>query len=122
MSKWEEFELAAAASMGKHFSRRLEPGYVSGVPKRFDLVSEDGSIAGDAKCFSSVNGISDPSAKRSNIAEHVWLLEKTDAQKKFLVFGNDRRVPARWLAKYGSLVQSVQFYFLDEEGRLEGLN
>ena len=40
------------------------------------------------------------------------------------MFGNDRRVPELWLEKYGNLVKSVDFYFLDvldvEEGNEEG--
>ena len=56
------------------------------------------------------------------IAEHVWLLEKTNAKRKFLVFGNDRRVPERWLEKYGNLVSDVSFYFLSDDGQLEALS
>jgi len=54
------------------------------------------------------------------IAEHVWLLENTNADRKFLVFGNDRRVPEQWLERYGPLVRSVEFYFLDD--RANGLS
>lgn len=31
------------------------------------------------------------------IAGHVWLLERTTAQRRFLVFGNQRRVSEWWL-------------------------
>ena len=64
------------------------------------------------------------------ITEHVWLLEHTKAKRKFLVFGNDRRVPELWLNDYGNLLKDVEFYFIDEEeidgevgkeGRLEEL-
>jgi hypothetical protein len=60
--------------------------------------------------------------KFSVIAEHVWLLEKTSAEKRFLVFGNDKRVPIEWLQRYGPLVHSVEFYFLDVAGHLQRLN
>jgi hypothetical protein len=65
-----------------------------------------------------VNGISIPPAKFSVIAEHVWFLEKIDAKEKFLVFGNDRRVPEEWLRRYGKLVSSVQFYYIDNSQKL----
>ena len=55
----------------------------------------------------------------ATIAEHVWLLEKTGAPTTFLVFGNDREVPALWLERYGSLATGVAFYFLADGGRLE---
>ena len=92
------------------------------IPKKFDLVSEDGTIVGDAKYFDMVRGQNTPPAKFSIIAEHVWLLEKAHARVKFLVFGNNRRVPTVWLKKYGHLVQSVSFLFLHENGDLEMLD
>jgi hypothetical protein len=41
--------------------------------------------------------------------------------EQFLVFGNDREVPLRWLERYASLAGSVQFFFLSDEGHLEVL-
>ncbi len=58
--------------------------------------------------------------KRS-IAEHVWLLEKTAAPKQFLVFGNEREVPLRWLDRYGALAHGVQLFFFNDDGQLEVL-
>ena len=34
------------------------------------------------------------------------------------MFGNDRRVPELRLQDYGNLVAGVEFYFIDEGGRL----
>ena len=90
-------------------------------PKLFDLVSEDQSIVGDAKFYDLVRGKDDPPAKFSIVAEHVWLLEKVGAQDRFLVFGNNRAVPERWLNKYGDLVDGVSFLFISESGVLEQL-
>ncbi|MFQ5910649.1 MAG: hypothetical protein ACE5IJ_08025 [Thermoplasmata archaeon] len=64
------------------------------VPKVLDMVSRDHSVVGDAKYFSMVRRRYLHSAKLSVVAEHVWLLEKTGARLKFLVFGNNPRVPA----------------------------
>ena len=116
------FEAAAKRVMDLHFGTLLAKGKASGVPKTFDLVSADGSIVGDAKYFTMVRGRFLPPAKFSVIAEHVWLLEKTAASRKFLVFGNDRRVPEEWLRRYIHLAKSVEFYFLDVgTGRLDRL-
>ena len=68
-----------------------------------------------------VRGQSLPPAKFSVIAEHIWLLENTKAEIKFLVFGNDKRVPTLWLKKYGELVSDIQFYFIDKSGEIEKL-
>jgi hypothetical protein len=38
-----------------------------------------------------------------------------------MVFGNDRQVPELWLARYGTLSRSVDFFFLSDEGVLEQL-
>lgn len=86
--------------------------------KKFDLVSEDWEYIGDAKYMKN---ISVPAAKWSTIAEYVWLLEKTTAQHRFLVFGKDREVAVRWLERYGSLVHGIEFYFFDG-AVLEDLN
>lgn len=113
-----QFEDLARQVFGRRFGVPLRPGQVAGVPKLFDLVSPDGEIVGDAKYYTLVNGQHLPPAKFSIIAEHVWLLEKTQARYKLLVFGNDIEVPKRWLARYGHLRGDVAFYFLADEGEI----
>ena len=115
------FEKLAQKVMSAHFGASLLPREVPGVPKRFDLVSPEKDIVGDAKYFALVRGERLPPAKFSIIAEHVWLLEKTGAPVTFLVFGNDRHVPLLWLKRYGALVSRVAFYFLADNGLLERL-
>ena len=115
------FEELARSVMSAHFGVPLVRGEVPGVPKEFDMVSPDKDIVGDAKYFTLVRGQWLPPAKFSIIAEHVWLLEKTGAPVTFLVFGNDRQVPALWLQRYGNLTSGVAFYFLTDDGALEQL-
>jgi hypothetical protein len=55
------------------------------------------------------------------IAERIWLLEKTNARYRFLVFGNDEQLPIRWLERYGNLTGDVEFYYLSDDGRLKRL-
>jgi hypothetical protein len=106
-----QFEALARHIFSQHFGAQLQPGNLSGVPKLFDLVSADGRIAGDAKYFTLVGGQHLLPAKFSIIAEHVWLLEKTGAANKFLVFGNDIEVPKRWLDRYGICARMLVFTF-----------
>ena len=87
----------------------------------FDFVSPDQRVVGDAKYFTLVGGVGSPAAKFSIIAEPVWLLEKTGASITFLVFGNQREVPQRWLDRYGELASNVAFFFVSEDGTLEQL-
>jgi hypothetical protein len=115
------FEDLARAVMGRRFGVALERGQVPDVPKAWDMVSPDGDFIGDAKYLTLVGERRLPPVKFSVIAEHVWLLEKTGAPTRFLVFGNDRPVPALWLQRYGHLVAGVSFYFLDDDGTLEVL-
>lgn len=112
------FEVLAQEVMSRHYGVPLHKGMVPGVRKQFDFLSADRQIVGDAKYFSLVGGERLPPAKFSVIAEHVWLLEKTGVRCRFLVFGNDVRVPEQWLARYGNLVSDVQFYFLNNSGEL----
>ena len=115
------FEELAREVMSAHYGTRLSPRQLTGVPKTFDLVSADATVIGDAKHLSLVQGTDFPPAKFSIIAEHVWLLERTGCPHPFLVFGNDMRVPMRWLEKYGHLRQRVEFFFVDGDGRLTSL-
>jgi hypothetical protein len=116
-----EFEDVARSIMSRHFNIALTPGRVPGVPKTFDLVSQDWQIVGDAKYYTLVQNERLPPAKFSVIAEHVWLLEKTRAQTQFLVFGNDRRVPEKWLATFGNLARMCEFFFLAADNQLQRL-
>jgi len=116
-----EFEELSRHVMSKTFNAALAPGRVKGVHKQFDMVSEDARVIGDAKYYTAVNGTGLPPAKFATIAEYVWLLEKTPARERFLVFGNDRRVPEWWLARYGALTD-VSFYYLSDDGELQQLN
>ena len=115
------FEQLARFVMSDVYGVKLRSGKLGRVNKEFDMASPDGTIVGDAKYFSMVGGERLPPAKFSIIAEHVWLLENTGAKEMFLVFGNDRRVPEKWIEKYGELAADVSFYFLSDDGQLEVL-
>lgn len=114
------FEDQARRVMSKYFGVPLALGKISGVPKGFDLVSPDKQVVGDAK-YAMVNGVGLPPAKFATIAEYVWLLEKVIAKHKFIVFGNDRRVPEEWLRRYGRLVCGIDFYYLHPSDAIERL-
>jgi hypothetical protein len=118
---WKEFEDFARRRMSEFFQVQLSERQLPGFPKRFDMVSSDERTVGDAKFLTLVRGERLPPAKFMEIASHVWLLERASASRRFLVFGNQRRVPEWWLEKYGMLVQNVEFYFLDETGKVEKL-
>lgn len=117
-----QFEQKAREVFSGKFNTPLQYGRVSNVRKEWDLVSEDGSIVGDAKYYTLVGGVRLPPAKFATIAEHVWLLEKISAKTKFLVFGNQIAVPKLWLGKYANLVNDVLFYFLEKSGKITQLN
>jgi len=123
ISNWKEFEDFAREIMSQYFGVDLTERKLKGFPKEFDMVSPDEEIEiiGDAKFLTLVRGKKWPSAKSMEIAGHVWLLEKVKAKRRFLVFGNQKRVSEWWLEKYGRLVQSVEFYFIDDKGNVERL-
>lgn len=115
------FEQLARWVMSDLYEVPLNSGKIAGVNKTFDMASEDGAVVGDAKYFSMAAGEHLPPGEFSAIAEHVWLLEKTDARFRFLVFGSDQRVPEKWIDAYGVLAPTVAFYFLSDNGNLETL-
>jgi len=83
------------------------------VPWKFDLVSPDQRCVGDAKWLKS---IAVPAAKWQAIAEYIWLLQKVEADKTFMEFGQDADVAERFLRRVRPLTAPVEFYFLDRSG------
>jgi hypothetical protein len=83
------------------------------VPWKFDLVSPDQRFIGDAKWLKTLRV---PAAKWQAIAEYIWLLQKVEADKTFMVFGQDADVAERFLRRVRPLTAPVEFYFLDQSG------
>lgn len=119
---WKEFEEFARKTMSHYLGVKLIEKNPSGFPKKFDMVSPDEDIVGDAKFLTLVQGKRLPPAKFMEISGHVWLLEKVEAKRRFIVFGNQRRVPEWWLEKYGKLLHNTEFFFIDTNGKVERLN
>ncbi len=115
------FETVAARVLGDHYGIALSPGMLLSIRKRCAFVSADQRVVGDPQYDTLVDGERLPPVKFATIAEHVWLREKTAAPELFLVFGNDREVPLRWLVRFAALARGVQFYFLSNDGGLEVL-
>jgi hypothetical protein len=67
-----DFEEYARGEMERHFNTPLAKGSVPDVPKKWDMVSPDHRVVGDAKFLTLVQGERLPPAKFSMIAEHVW--------------------------------------------------
>ncbi|SRR5258706_3823593 len=116
---WKEFQDLASREMGKHFGISFRERYPTRFPKRFDMVSPDEQIIGDAKYLTLVHGTNLPPVNFMEIAGRMWMLEHVPAKHKFLVFGNQRDIVEMWLKKYGTLVETVEFYFLSDDGKLE---
>lgn len=115
-----EFEAHARGVLERHWGVRLRSQVVTlttGVKHSFDFVSDDETIVGDAKYY---RDLPVPAAKFSTISEYVWLLQHVPGQRRFLVFGNSRRIPERWLKRFKPLLGGVEFWFLDGE-RLDRL-
>jgi hypothetical protein len=89
----------------------LAPGHVPGMPKRFDLISPDGAIVGDAKDYGEAK-----EGKLATITEYVWLLEKTGARHPSLIL-SESAVADAWLRRYGALSSPVAFYAIDLLGQ-----
>ncbi|HTW07310.1 MAG TPA: hypothetical protein VME46_07360, partial [Acidimicrobiales bacterium] len=101
-----------SAEWGVELSSKVLP-LQAGVTHSFDLVSPDGRIVGDAKWYKDLRT---PAAKWSVIAEYVWLLQHLEqADRRFLVFGQDREVPERWLARYQPLLAGVELWYLGKD-------
>jgi regulatory GntR family protein len=106
-----------SARWGSTLQRRtaVMPG---GEARPFELVSGNGRIVGDVVWL---EGRGDAEAKWATIAEAVLIVgHVTRADRRFLVFGQDREVVGGWLSRYRLLLDEVEVWFLDGD-RLERL-
>jgi hypothetical protein len=76
------------------------------VSWKFDLVSEDHQIVGDAKWLKNT---AVPAAKWQAISEYIWLLQKVSARRVFIVFGQDAGFAERYLRRVRPLRAPVEF-------------
>ena len=119
VSDWRSFEDYARGYFSKLWHVDLRPRRVLAggqVPWNMDLVSPDYRIVGDAKWLKNVPV---PAAKWQAIAEYIWILQKVDADRVFMVFGQDIEVAERYLRRVRPLTAPVEFYFLDGSGYIE---
>lgn len=114
-----EFEVLAREKISELFCVRLTYGTVGQVPGVFDFASADGQVVGEAKYLGLATDMEQVFAL---INARVWLMEKTGAKYRFLVFGKDMRAPRLWLDRYGSLLTGTDVYFLSDAGELAQLN
>ena len=117
----KKFEEHAQEMMSAFFGKPLRQRRKDGWAKLFELVSDDFQVVGDIKCLTMGRAVKIPPTKASIVSELVWMLEKTKANKLFIVFGKDKRVPQEWLRRYGNFVDDVEFYFLEENDSIERL-
>lgn len=93
-------------------------GAASPAPLRapLALVSGDGRIAGDALYGIKHHRGRVAPAKLAAITERVWLLERTPAHERILVFLATDPAPREWLRRYGHVDRAVRFLALGRGG------
>ena len=107
VANWRQFEVYARLYFSRLWDVELRERtiHVAGlVPWKFDLVSRDLSLVGDAKWLKNVPV---PAAKFQGIAEYIWLLQKVQAERVFMVFGRDAEVAERYLKRVRPLLHQL---------------
>lgn len=116
MTDWRSFEEHARRYFSDLWGVELRERSVDvggAVPWKLDLVSDDRRIVGEAKWLKNIPV---PAAKWQAIAEAIWLLQKIEADRVFMVFGQDPEVAERFLKRVRPITAPVEFYFLDGSG------
>jgi hypothetical protein len=116
VTDWRTFEQYARRYFSQLWGTELAERSVrvgDAVPWKFDLVSPDSQIVGDAKWLKNIPV---PAAKWQAIAEYLWLLQKVRAERVFMVFGQDVEVAERYLKRVRPLTAPIEFYYLDGHG------
>ena len=80
------------------------------------LVSGDGRIVGDALYGVRHHRGRVAPARLAAITERVWLLERTPAEARLLVFLATDPAPREWLRRYGHVDRGVRFLVLGPRG------
>lgn len=102
--------------VGVRMKARLKSG--GEIEESFDLASADGRVIGEVMRLSAGKV---PAARFPAISESTWILEKIDADVKFIAFVGDPRVPRLWLERYRRLVDGVRFLYIGRDGKIEEL-
>ena len=111
----EFFELKQGWKLSK---RSLEIGRRdNGKPlmHEFDLVSEDGTIVGECKCYKWTGSSFYPSGKISTANEALFFLSRVNAKEKFLVLKEDlslsgESLPDVYVRRSNGLMDDVEIY------------
>lgn len=106
--------------MSEALGTRVGARRIEGIPRAFSLVSANGEYVGDARFMRMSKSRKTPTTSHNVISESVWLLGKTESDRLFLVFGNEKAVATSWLEKYGHLLgPRYMIYFLPMAGQPE---
>ncbi len=88
-----------------------------GSPMRheFDLVSDDGNIVGECKCYKWTEGSFYPSGKISTANEALFFLSRVNAKEKFLVLKEDisksgQSLPDVYVRRANGLMDDIEVY------------
>lgn len=89
----------------------------SGTPliHEFDLVSEDGSVVGECKCYKWTKSGNYPQGKISTANEALFYLSRVNAKEKFLVLNEDvslegKSLPDVYVRRSSGLMDDIKVY------------
>ena len=111
----------ARRALSRRFAMPLEPAQMRGMPRPFDLASEDGALLGIALAPTRSASRTLTTLERAELSEAVLQLSLAPTQQRVLVVGCDAARLAPWLAVYGHLAQDVEFWRLRDDGKLARL-
>ncbi len=107
----------AAQCMGEMFGTTVEAQRHG--PGAFVLSGE--GMAGFALHFGEPPRGDVPAARLAVINGHLWLLERSEAERLCLVLGGDEKTARAWARDFAALCLDVDVFFLPEEGEPQAL-
>lgn len=118
---WEPdaFRALARAEMSERFCTPLAPTRLAGMPRAFDLASEDATLVGLVLPPSRKGARGLTTLERAELSEAVLMLTLAPAQQRVLVVGHDRARLEPWLSVYGHLARDIEFWRLRGPGALD---
>jgi hypothetical protein len=111
----EFFDLKKGWKLSKRLLEigRRDPG--TPLMHEFDLVSEDGSIVGECKCYKWTKSGNYPQGKISTANEALFYLSRVNAKEKFLVLNeaislNGKSLPDVYVSRSSGLMDDIEVY------------
>ncbi len=116
-----DFPARVRQAVEEHYGCSFDMAAPDDLSPAWRLVGDDGAILGQALHLAPLADGRVPAGRLTLLSGLVWLLEKSEAERPFMVIGGDSATADAWRAHHGSCCDEVEVFYLDDGGELSRL-